>query len=520
MDEQNRMGRFAMTGELYLCAYARQFPAQALLRLRPELRGKPVAVMEGEVPFQRVCSLNKSARALGAVEGMSRAETDSFPSLILLKRSLPEEQAARLALLDLAGSFSPRVEDLGGDSTFACVLDIAGTEKLFGPPELLAGKLRKSFLDAGVACSIAVSENFHTAVCLARAAGSRAEPILVQPHGERQALSPLPLSVLDVPEELEETFEQWGVSTLGMLAMLPEKDLISRLGQQGKRLRELARGECPHLLVPLDPVPVLEERIEIDMPVEVLDSLLFGVNLMLDQLIARAAARVLSLAVVIAELGLEGGGVHTRIVRPALPTNDKQLWLKLLHLDWVAHPPPAAVISMLLRAETGKATTLQLGLFSPQLPEAGRLDVTLARIRAVVGEGRAGSVELKDSHRPDDFRMKPFAAMSASTSEEQFAPKLTAATMRRFRPPIKVAMTLRNNHPHIFYFGGTAYEVEKSYGPWQAGGGWWSNGHWSIEEWDIIARKRDLAPGNAGQLLCCMTRDVASDRWQVEALYD
>ncbi len=199
--------------------------------------------------------------------------------------------------------------------------------------------------------------------------------------------------------------------------MLPEKDLIARLGQEGKRLRQLARGESPHLFFPVDPVFALEERLELDTPVEVLDSLLFGVGVMLEQLIARATARILSLAVVTAELGLDGGSVHTRVVRPALPTNDKQLWLKLLHLDWIAHPPQAAVVSIFLRAETGVVGKVQLGLFSPQLPEPGRLDVTLARIRAVVGEERVGSVELKDSHEPDGFRMKPFSVITSKRRE-------------------------------------------------------------------------------------------------------
>ena len=51
--------------ELYACLYAREFPAQAMLRLRPELREKAVAVMEGEPPLESVCSLNARARQAG-----------------------------------------------------------------------------------------------------------------------------------------------------------------------------------------------------------------------------------------------------------------------------------------------------------------------------------------------------------------------------------------------------------------------------------------------------------------------
>ncbi len=510
-----------MSCELYLCIFAREFPVQAMLRFRPELRQKPVAVMEREVPFQEVCSFNHAAHQLGVVAGMSRAEMDSFPSVTLLKRSTAQEQSARIALLESAGQFSPRIEALSGNYTFGCVLDIAGSEKLFGSPQRITMRIKDSLATLGLRASIAVSSNFHTAVCLARGTYSSQSLAIVPSGSERHALADLPLSVLDISSELAETFLQWGVTTLGVLAMLPEKDLIARLGQEGKRLRQLARGESPHLFLPIDPVIALEERIEMDTPVEVLDSLLFGVSLMLDQLIARAAARILSLAVITAELALDGGAIHTRVVRPALPSNDKQLWLKLLHLDWIAHPPHSGVVSMLLRAETGAVGKVQLGLFSPQLPEPGRLDVTMARVRAIVGEERAGSVELKDTHEPDAFRMKPFSVATAY-AEKAHEPKLPAAVMRRLRPAENTAMTLRNNCPHIFYFRGTAYETEKSYGPWRAAGGWWVEGRWSIEEWDIVARLRDPSTtGRTGsQLLCCMTRDVFANRWQVQALYD
>ncbi len=510
-----------MSGELYLCVYAQEFPVQAMLRLRPELRETPVVVMEGEVPFQQVCSLNHHAHKLGVLPGMSRAEMDSFPSAILLKRSSTEEQATGLALLELAGTFSPRIEAISDSNTFNCVLDIAGTEKLFGPPQRIAILVSDALITLGIRASIAVSYNFHTAVCLARGNCSNHSSTVVPSGAERTALADLPLSVLDMSAEHAETFAQWGVSTLGILAMLPEKDLIARLGQEGKRLRQLARGESPHLFLPSDPVFALEERIELDTPVEVLDTLLFGVSLMLEQLITRAKARILSLAVVTAELGLDGGSVHTRVIRPALPTNDKQLWIKLLHLDWIAHPPQAAVMSMLIRAETGIVGKVQLGLFSPQLPEPGRLEVTMARIRTVVGEDRSGGVELKDTHEPDAFRMKLFSAIT-SQPDKYPESKQPALVMRRLRPAERVAVSLHNRCPHIFYFRGIAYEAEKCYGPWRADGGWWTEGRWSLEEWDIVARLRDKSSTDQqySQLLCCMTHDLIGNCWQIQALYD
>jgi protein ImuB len=515
-----------MSEELYLCIFIKEFPAQALLRMRTELRSKPVAVMDGEAPFQQVCSLNKLARAIGIAPGMSRAEMESFPAATLLKRSIAEEQSARAAILECAGSFSPRIEEASSDDAFLCVLDIAGTEKLFGSPMNVAVRVQQTLAKIGMSCSATVSANFDAAVCLAKGADGNKVPIIVPAGKERQALASLPISVLQLSVEHADTFAQWGVLTLGSVAMLPERDLIARLGQEGKRLRLLARGEAPHLFQPVDPVRAMEEQIELDNPVEILDSLLFGVSLMLEQLLTRARERILSLSVVIAELGLEGGGVHTRIVRPALPSNDKQLWLKLLHLDWIAHPPPAAVVSMKLKAETGVLSRVQLGLFSPQVPEPGRLDLTLARIHAVVGEERSGSVELKDSHAPDSFRMKEFSVVN-QRENEAIEPRFHAAVMRRLRPPEKISLTLRNRRPYLFYFRGAGYLAESSYGPWRSAGGWWTDGRWSLEEWDVVARaqergfgERGFHPGSGGLLCGCLTHDAIRDLWLLEALYD
>ncbi len=89
----------------------------------------------------------------------------------------------------------------------------------------------------------------------------------------------------------------WGIRTLGMLAALPEKELIARMGQDAKQLRQLALGELPHLFQPIDVPFVLEERVELDFPLEDLESLLFDLSVMLEQLILRAKVRIVALGV-------------------------------------------------------------------------------------------------------------------------------------------------------------------------------------------------------------------------------
>ena len=230
--------------ELYACLYAREFPAQALLRLRPELHSKPCVVMKGEPPLQQVCSLNTKARLLGMTHGMTRVEVDTFPAPILLSRSHQEEMAARAILLECAGAFSPRVEDRSEDTAFLCVIDIAGTKSLFGPPEMLARNLLERVRSLGISACVTVSSNFHAAICLARGLSPSTPFRVIAPGDETTALASLPLTVLDLTETQAETFALWGIHTLGMLAALPEKELIARMGQEANGFNNWHAANC------------------------------------------------------------------------------------------------------------------------------------------------------------------------------------------------------------------------------------------------------------------------------------
>jgi protein ImuB len=252
---------------------------------------------------------------------------------------------------------------------------------------------------------------------------------------------------------------------------------------------------------------------ELDSPVELLDALMFVVNIMLEQLILRVAARVLALASVTIRLTLEGGIPHPCTVRPAKPTNERQIWLKLLHLELEAHPPQAVILSVALEAEPGSTSKVQLGLFSPQLPEPSRLDVTLARIRTLVGDGNVGSPVLKDTNQNDEFSMELFRIPAAQPSEIASTPLRPA--MRMLRPPEAMFVTLESQRPRAFTFRDHRYSVEHAYGPWVTSGEWWTSSLWGCEQWDLVARGQ-----NGNVLCCCLMCDRMQDDWRMVALYD
>jgi protein ImuB len=495
-----------MSHELYACLCARDFPLQSLVRLRPELRGHSVAVLDGHPPLETVCSINRAARLKGAALGMTRVEAEAIQGLRLLSRSPEGEKVAREVFLECAANFSPRIEETSGETHCACVLDIAGTERLFGPSAALALRIREALADAGFRASVAVSANFHAALLQAGVSGSVS--VIAAGH-EAAAMANLPLAALKLPEKEAETLAIWGIRSLGELAALPEVELIARLGQDGKRWRDIASGTLSHQFQPAEPQFSLREFCELESAVGQVDSLLFVAARMIDNLVTRAAGHALSLASLSIVLRMEDGKSHQLTLRPALPSTDRKFLLKLLQLELAAHPPQAAIVALTIAAEAGHASTVQLGLFLPQLPEPSRLDVTLARLKALVGEDRVGSPVLEDTHEADAFHMETFMLSTPGGASADRRPRMA---LRRLRPPHPVRVLCSNQKPVSFHDGHQSYAIAVAYGPWRTSGCWWAAGDWERDEWDVLIAQEQRAH--------LLVNDRRHNRWQLEAVYD
>ena len=499
--------------ELYACVWMSDFPIQALHRLRPDLRNEPCVVMDGESPLQRVNSLNDKARLKQATIGMTRVEVDTLPMVNILPRSQREEQSAKALLLECAWEFSPRIEEVNASDSYLMVIDIAGTEKLWGSPDSLISALKNSIASFSIDCSIAVCSNYHASILLARSLARSNSTVAIPAGHIRQSLAPISLSVLDLTEDHTQLFQLWGIHSLGMLAELPELEIIARLGQEGKRLLQLAKGTRQHYFRPVAPGFDLAESLELDTPVFLLDSLLFVIGTLLDQLILRVTQRILAIRSVTITLTLEGGANFGRTINPALPTNDRALWIKLIYLDLETHPPNASILAVHLEAIPGVTSSIQRGLFAPQSPEPDRLDVTMARIRAIVGEDGVGCPCLQDSYRTDAFQIDDFHALPEICRE--ICPAPHRLCMRQLRPPDPIEVTLSQHIPARFLFRNISYRIDHAFGPWTKSGDWWTSFQWNMDQWDIVASSM-----GGSRLYCCLTHHHDGNRWLMSALYD
>jgi protein ImuB len=518
----------------FACIFVPDFPVEALLRAEPELRAQAVVVLEGKAPLQKVFAGNENARRAGVEVGMTKLQIEACADFVLRARSPLQEAAAHAALLDCAQSFSPRIEDAGDD---AILLDLAGLEPLFGPLPKIARDLARRASELGLEANVAVASNPDTAMLAARGFSG----VTVIPAGrEAEQLSSLPVAVLfvgAVPSPTLETFDRWGVRNLRGLAALPDVALSERLGQEGVRLQQLARGSISRALVPVEPPLIFEEAIELEYSLMLLEPLAFLLSRLLEQLCARLGARALATQELRLHLELENGWhaeddccpspaldpsdrrIFQRTLRLPVPLLDARIFLKLLQLDLKANPPGAPIAKIYLSAEPVRPRAAQSGLFLPPSPEPEKLELTLARISGIVGEGSVGSLDILDTHYPHGFRMRRFAPAepqqggphSKHISESNCA--ITA--LRIFRPALRATVTLRHGKPsHIVCSKQIQGDILWVAGPWRSSGDWWEQEGWSRDEWDIAVQAESHIA------LYRLVHDRLSGRWFLEGNYD
>jgi len=415
---------------------------------------------------------------------------------------IPDARAAasaQAALLDFASAFSPRVEDT---ATGTVVLDIEGLDRLLGSTEELARRLRDYAVPLGAAIHVGIASNPDAAVCAAR--GWSGITILDR-RTEAARLKELDIALLPLDPETHATLLRWGIRTFGALARLPARDLSVRLGQQGVHLHKLSRGIATRPLRPRKEPLHFEETMELDDGLTTLEPLVFILNRLCDILFLRLRSR--GLAALELQLTLKRERPHEPFVLPLrlpVPARSPRVITRLFMLSLEARPPGAAVCEIRLKAIPSKPRVIQNGLFVPLAPEPEQLELTLARISAIVGNENVGAPRLADTHARDRFEMQHFGV------DFGFIERRLHGALRLFRPPFAATVRTREGIPVWIAFSGTHGEIAVASGPWQSSGEWWNSRHWTREEWDVTVSNSLLR----------IYRAVGEDRWYAEGIYD
>jgi len=308
----------------------------------------------------------------------------------------------------------------------------------------------------------------------------------IQPGEEMSILGRLSIDCLPPDPEIFQTLDLWGIRSLAELARLPEDGLAERLGARGLWMQKLARGALDRPLKPVAIETKYEESIELDYSIKLIEPLLFLIGRFLHDLCARLDAQ--SLAAGAVEITLNR---TDRMLRLPFPTRDVKFLLKLIQHDLEAHKPGEPINRLRLQILPADPRRVQHGLFIPAAPEPEKLELTLGKIRALVGAKNVKTPELRNTYRP-----------GWAMGESRLA-------FRYFRPPVAARVELEAGRPKHLSTRVCKGKIARISGPWRTSGDWWREDAWNRDEWDLA-----LADGSLYRVY------RAAEGWFLEGNYD
>jgi protein ImuB len=450
----------------------------------------------------------------------------------------------------IARDFSPRVEICGAREV---VVDLEGLTRLFGSARAIAQEIRREAADRGLFVRVAVAGTRAAArLCVHQRAGLT----IVEPGREAATVAPFPSELLtlfatgtDTPHDPADTralhavtsvverLRRWGIRTLGAFAALDGADIAARLGQDGVEWQRFARGEDRRPLLPSVPDERFEQALDLEWPIEGLEPLSFVLGRLMEPLAAHLERRDRGAAVLHVSLQLvtkrDDGtrDVHQRSLELPTPIKDARTLRTLALLDLESHPPAAALDRVVVAVDPTPARVVQYSLLTRPLPSPEQMSTLVARLDALMGQGRSGSPAPVDSWQPGAFAMQPFAPVD----HESLTPQSNAAValcpgspdvahpvvaLRRFRLPVPARVRVEAGKPVRVMtdrHGLTGGHVTAFAGPWRTSGNWWleqpdnTREAWDRDEWEVT-----LSDGATYRVF----RERESNGWFVEGVLD
>src|SRR5690606_8602080 len=161
-------------------------------------------------------------------------------------------------------------------------------------------------------------------------------------------------------------------------------------------------------LIPIQQEEVFEEGCDLDHELTALEGLLFLLRPVIERLLGRLSCRGLSCGGLVLRLALERGGEAVLPVEVAAPTRDLGTLLALCRSVLERRPPDGAIRGVRVRAHARGGRREQLRLFGLPTISPDEMATAVAKVAAIVGEGRLGAPSLQDSHHPDAYRLERF----------------------------------------------------------------------------------------------------------------
>jgi protein ImuB len=314
---------------------------------------------------------------------------------------------------------------------------------------------------------------------------------------------------------------KWGIHTLGQFAALDREQLGARLGPEAVRMWERANGQSNRVLKLIRPPESFEESFEFENEIETAEPLLFMLRRFLEQLAVQLSGIYLVAKELTLRITFRDKQIYERIFKIPQPTNNVDLLFRMLHTHLENFKSEHPIVAVALSAHPIKPAREQFGLFETTLRNPHQLSETLARLIALLSADRVGTPILEETHRPDAFRIEPFAwQVGAIDLNRSKAIEPTFRTaLRRFRPNVSASVLLDEEGPVHPRGADVRGKIIEQRGPFLISGNWWDEKSWARAEWDLQLED--------GELVRCHESPPSSNygatgeaTWRIDGIYD
>jgi DNA polymerase-4 len=287
-------------------------------RDRPELLARPVIV--GGMGRGVVAACCYVARTRGVRSAMPMFQAlRACPDAVVIRPDMAKYAAEGRRIRALMEALTPAVQPLSIDEA---VLDLAGTEALHGAPPavVLARFALRVEREVGVTVSIGLAPNR----LLAKIAAERDKPRGFAVIGAAEAaalLAPEPVTLLPgVGPMLARRLAAAGVTRLGQLQALSEKEALARFGEEGPGLAARARGEDPRPVGPEREARSISAETTFERDLREVAELERPLWRLCEKLARRLGEKELAAGGVVLKLKTAGFALRTRHARLPAPT--------------------------------------------------------------------------------------------------------------------------------------------------------------------------------------------------------
>jgi DNA polymerase IV len=294
------------------------FYASGEKRDRPELQARPVIVGGGTRGV--VTAACYVARIYGVKSAMPMFKAlKACPDAVVIKPDFAKYTAASRQVRGLMAALTPLVQPLSIDEA---VLDLSGTEALHGaaPAAVLARFAAAVEKQVGITVSVGLAANR----LMAKIAAGRGKPrgfTVIDAQEAAALLANEPVRLLPgVGAALARKLESLGITRLGQLQALPERDAARKLGDDGPSLVRRARGEDIRIVDPTREAKSVSAETTFDRDLSAIADLERPLWALCEKLARRLREHELAAGGVVLKLKTSHFASRTRAARFSSPT--------------------------------------------------------------------------------------------------------------------------------------------------------------------------------------------------------